>query len=191
MAVGLGVSAVAPELVPLLLGEKWLPAVPLMQWLGIWGALMGAALTIDPLLLATGRSGLLASLKWLQLAVLAPALVYGGLASGVVGIAAAKTLVMIAMLPLLLTWISRAERLPLGRTFSAIGPACGAGIVMYAAVLGVAHLLADVPQWLRLIAEVATGAITYVTVVLGLWYLRGAPAGPEREVLERLRGKRG
>ena len=187
VAAGLGVSAVAPELVPLLLGEKWLPAVPLMQWLGIWGALMGATLALDPLLLATGRSGLLASMKWVQLAVLAPALVYGGLASGVVGVAAAKTLVMLAMLPLFLIWIARAERLPLGQMFAAIAPACGAGIAMYAAVLSVADQLGAQPGWLRLIAEVATGAVTYVGIVLGFWYLRGAPPGPEREVVERLR----
>jgi len=187
VALGLGVSAVAPELVPLLLGKQWLPVVPLMHWLGIWGAFMGVALALDPLLLATGRAALLASFKWLQLAVLAPALVYGGVVAGVIGIAAAKTLVMATMLPLFLLWISRAQGLSVRRMFGAIAPAWGAGLAMYVGVLATAGALQKQQLWLRLIAEVSAGAIVYVAIVLGLWWLRGAPIGPEREVMVRLR----
>lgn len=186
VAAGLGVSAVAPELVPLLLGEQWLAAVPLMQWLGVWGALMGVALAIDPLLLATGRAALLACFKWLQLAVLAPALVYSGLAAGVVGIAAAKTLVMLGMLVLFLLWVARSESLSFKRMLGAIAPAWVAGVGMYWVVLRAAELLHGQALWLRLGAEIATGAFIYLGLVLLMWRMRGAPAGPEREVVERL-----
>jgi O-antigen/teichoic acid export membrane protein len=187
IALGLGVSAVAPQLVPLLLGEQWLAAVPLMQWLGVWGALMGVALAIDPLLLAIGRTRLLASFKWMQLAVLAPALIYGGMAHGVVGVAQAKTLVMAAMLPLFLAFIARTEGLALRPLLGAVAPASIAGAAMYAGVLVIAGVLDGLPLWLRLMTEVAAGAFFYVAIVLLLWSLRGAPSGPERELLERLR----
>ena len=186
VALGLGISAVAPELVPLVLGEQWLMAVPLMQWLGVFGVFMGIALTLDPLLLATGRSRLNATFKWVQLAILVPALIYGGQRWGVEGVAAAKTLVMAAVLPVFLFWTARAEGLRFTRMLGAIGPAAVAGIVMYALVIASAGALHDRSLWLRLAAEVAVGGIVYVAIVTLLWRLRGAPAGPERDVLERL-----
>ncbi len=186
VALGLGISAVAPELVPLVLGQQWLMAVPLMQWLGVFGVFMGIALTLDPLLLATGRSRLNATFKWLQLLILVPALIYGGQRWGVEGVAAAKTIVMAAVLPVFLYWTSRAEGLSFARILGAIAPAALAGVVMYILVLASARALEDQALWLRLGAEVAVGGVVYVAVVTILWRLRGSPAGPERDVLERL-----
>lgn len=188
VALGLGVSSVAPELVPLVLGTQWLAAVPLMQWLGIWGALMGIALTLDPLLLATGRASLLARFKWIQLAVLVPALIAGGAIADVVGIAAAKTLVMATMLPVLLFWTARAATIAGRHVAGTIAPAFCAGIAMYACVLVVQGALLEQALWLRLGAKAAVGAIVYIAVIFGLWRVRGAPAGPERDVLERISG---
>ncbi len=186
VALGLGVSAVAPHLVPLVLGAQWLDAIPLMQWLGVWGALMGMALALDPLLLATGRGALLASFKWIQLVVLAPALVYGGMVGGVVGVAAAKTLVMAATLPVFLFWAARAQALGARRVAGAVAPAALAGVVMYGAVLATADASTALPMWLRLLAEVGVGAIVYIAAVLAVWRVRGTPAGPERDVIEKL-----
>jgi hypothetical protein len=58
---------------------------------------------------------------------------------------------------------------------------------MYAGVLAIAGALHALPLLIRLIAEVAAGAFVYVAIVMVLWMLRGAPSGPERELLERLR----
>lgn len=185
IALGLGISAVAPELVPLVLGAQWLASVPLMQWLGVWGALMGVALALDPLLLATGRASLLARIKWTQLVVLAPALVYAGHVAGIVGIAAAKTLVMAVTMPLFFFWAMRGEGLVLRRALAAIAPALVAGVIMYACVLWSARALAPHALWLRLLCEVSIGAVVYPGLVLAFWRLRGAPAGPEREIVER------
>jgi O-antigen/teichoic acid export membrane protein len=187
VALGLGVSAVAPELVPLVLGSQWLDAIPLMQWLGVWGALMGMALTLDPLLLATGRASLLSAFKWIQLMVLVPALIWGGMMAGVVGIAAAKTLVMAAVLPVFLFWAARVEGIGAWRVAGAVTPAAIAGLAMYGGVLAIADVLDGQELWLRLVAEVAIGAVVYPVVVLLIWRLRGAPAGPERDVVDRIR----
>jgi O-antigen/teichoic acid export membrane protein len=184
-AFGLGVSSVAPDLVPVILGEQWLAAVPLMQLLGIWGVVMGMALTLDPLLLASGRAWLLARFKWLQLIVLAPSLVIGGKMAGVVGIAAAKTIVMAVMLPLFLFWAARAEGISARRVLGAISTPLLAGAAMYAAVIGAADLLAAQPAWLRLASEIITGATVYLATSALTWWLRGRPPGPESAVLAR------
>lgn len=186
VALGFGVSAVAPELVPAVLGGQWLAAIPLMQLLGVCGVVFGLVLTLDPFLLAIGRASLSARFKWLQLAILAPSLVIGGKTAGVVGIAAAKTLVSTVMLPLFLYWAGRAESISLKRIFFAIAPALLAGGAMYAAVRGCAGALADQHLWIRLLLEVTVGALVYVGTSTLLWWMRGRPAGPESALVARV-----
>jgi len=186
VALGLGISSVSAELVPLVLGDQWLAAIPLMQWLGVCGVFMGLSLTLDPLLQASGRATVSAAFKWLQLAILAPALFYAAHHYGAVGIAAAKTIVMGSLMPLFLIWTARVETIAVKRVLGAVAPAAVAGVVMYVAVMATSQALQGQALWLKLIAEVGVGGIVYVGVVTAIWGLRGAPAGPEREVLMRL-----
>lgn len=53
-----GMAFIAPEIVPLAFGEKWLPAVPIIQIIAVYGALRIARTFIHPLMLAKDRSGL-------------------------------------------------------------------------------------------------------------------------------------
>lgn len=184
MALGLGVASIAAELVPVVLGSRWLSIIPLMEWLGFCGVMLGLVATFDTLLLACGHALLSAKFKWLQLLVLAPALWLAGEAYGAVGIAIAKTAVMTAMMPVLFVWATRTVGLPLRRLVDAVWPALLAGAAMFLAVRAVAGAL-QMPQWLLLGLEIGVGAVVFVSVSLLLWLLRGRPAGPEREALER------
>jgi PST family polysaccharide transporter len=53
----IGLAAVAPELVPVLFGAKWVLAVPLVQILGFYGATRVLLSFMHPLMLAKGRVG--------------------------------------------------------------------------------------------------------------------------------------
>jgi O-antigen/teichoic acid export membrane protein len=53
-----GLIAIAPSLVPLLFGVKWLAAVPLLQVLAAYGAARSALGFMHPLMLSKGRAGL-------------------------------------------------------------------------------------------------------------------------------------
>jgi O-antigen/teichoic acid export membrane protein len=53
-----GMMAVAPVALPLALGEKWTPAVPIVQWLSMVSVLRAADIPRAALVLATGRAGL-------------------------------------------------------------------------------------------------------------------------------------
>jgi PST family polysaccharide transporter len=53
----IGLAAVAPELVPVLFGAKWIVAVPLVQILGFYGATRVLLSFMHPLMLAKGRVG--------------------------------------------------------------------------------------------------------------------------------------
>lgn len=52
-----GVAAVAPELVPLLYGQKWMAAVPLLQVLALYGAILTALSFTFPAMVAKGKTG--------------------------------------------------------------------------------------------------------------------------------------
>jgi O-antigen/teichoic acid export membrane protein len=53
-----GIIAIAPDLVPWLFGSKWASAIPILQILGVYGALRSALAFVHPLMLSKGRAGL-------------------------------------------------------------------------------------------------------------------------------------
>jgi PST family polysaccharide transporter len=53
-----GIAVIAPELVPVLFGPRWVAAVPLLQVLSIYGAVRVILTFMHPLMLAKGRAGL-------------------------------------------------------------------------------------------------------------------------------------
>jgi lipopolysaccharide exporter len=184
--LGMGLSAVAPNLVPLVLGEKWLAAIPLIEFLGISGIAIGLAMTVEPLLVASGRVRIFAWFQWLQLLLLAPAIVYAGKEVGVVAVAAAKAVILGLSIPIWFYVVSRVEAIPARRLLAAIMPAVLAGIAMYAAVRALSY--ASMPfEILMLISQLLLGAGVYLIVVWAIWKARGNPDGAERQALDRLR----
>ncbi len=184
--LGMGLSAVAPNLVPLVLGEKWVAAIPLIEYLGISGIAMALAMTVEPLLVATGRVRIFAWFQWMQLLLLAPALIYAGKVLGVVGVAAAKTAILTLSIPLWFYVVSRVEVISARRLMGAMLPAVLAGTVMHVGV----RALARVPlpsEVLILVCQLLAGAGIYFAVTWSIWKARGYPDGAERKALERMR----
>lgn len=56
--IGIGLSAIAPELVPILYGEQWLPMIPILSLLGISAALRGSTAISSPLFNSRNQVGL-------------------------------------------------------------------------------------------------------------------------------------
>lgn len=80
----------APEIVRLLLGEKWEASIPLLQVFAIWALLRSTGNPVGSLLMARGRADL--SFKWNMawLLIMPPAIWYGS-QYGVMGMAVAMT----------------------------------------------------------------------------------------------------
>ena len=62
-----GILVVAPEFVNIVLGEKWLPAIPALQVLCIFGLLRSIAATCGPIFQATGNPKILRDFAFLKL----------------------------------------------------------------------------------------------------------------------------
>ncbi|MFC6669718.1 MOP flippase family protein [Marinobacterium aestuariivivens] len=81
-----GIAFFAPELILIMLGDKWLSAVDLLRLLAVWGYLRSIGNLVGSLLLGLGRADL--SLKWnLGLLCVVPPVLWAGSQFGSLGLA--------------------------------------------------------------------------------------------------------
>jgi len=96
MPIGMGILAVAPDFIRVVLGERWQAIAPIMQVLSIMGVAKALEGTTSALLMAVGRPGLLMGFSSLQLALLGVTLYPLTLHWGITGAALAVTLTALA-----------------------------------------------------------------------------------------------
>lgn len=89
----------APEIVLLVLGDKWQSVIPLMRIFAIWALLRSIINPVGALLIARGRADL--SFKWnMILVVIMPPVIWLGSLFGILGMAIAMTgLILAAYIP--------------------------------------------------------------------------------------------
>lgn len=186
-----GVALVANDAIPILLGEKWRVAVPVTQILAFAGVATALGHSGGYLLTALGRMKTLSLIVWGRVVLLLVLLLAVFADAGIEGAATASLLASIAALAMMQSVANRV--LPgfggwamLRQTWRPLVAASA----MAAAVLGVAHLLADGAPLARLLAEVATGAGAYSLGVLLLWRASGSPPGAETYILEKFNRRR-
>lgn len=74
MPIGFGIFAIAPEFVRVVLGERWQGIALIMQALSVMGIAKALEGTMNSLMMAVGRPGIVTGLSALQLTILAAAL---------------------------------------------------------------------------------------------------------------------
>jgi PST family polysaccharide transporter len=161
-----GTAAVAPLLVPVVLGEKWHAAVPLLIALGPAGALRSITANTGSLMLAQGRS----RATFLSSAAFAAIVVTGfvvGIRWGLQGMCVTYTAVVVAVTPAL-CWVAfRDLDLRVRDYFRALGPLTLITLVMVAAVVGTGFTVPQtLPAAVRLAAQVLVGAAVYVGLLV-------------------------
>jgi lipopolysaccharide exporter len=185
--MGLGMAVVAEDFVRVVLGAKWLQAIPLMPWLGVYGALYGVAHTLDIFMLATGRERLTALMTAGNALATIPVLLLAGQVSGIIGIAAGKAALAFVFVLALAYATTRRPPLTLGTLWSALWPTLTAALTMAAAVKALQAALPVGKPVYGLLRDVGAGAMVYISTTAVLWWLRGQPDGIEREGLRRVR----
>ena len=158
------VAVFAPEIVLLLLGQKWSDSIPLLRVLAIWGLLRSFGSPVGVLLLGLGRVSL--SVKWnASLFLIVPPVVWIGSQWGAIGMAWAMAGFMaIGFVP---AWVILVQ------------PTCGAGLWEYAKAVLMPTFCAGaagVAGWMaaelmnaaviRLVIGLSVGFITYIGLSL-------------------------
>ena len=182
LPIGAGVSAVAPDLVQVLLGDQWDLAVPLVQYLALGGAVYAISHTMfNQILVAVGRERAAAVLAWVRLAVTVPLLLTGLAWNGAVGVAMATIAAPLIYLPLTYLETRRAVDLPVVTLLGLLWRPLVAAAVMYAAI----HVVVPAgPAALRLLADIGIGVVTFMATTALLWWLSGRPAGAETGLID-------
>jgi lipopolysaccharide exporter len=177
-AIGIGLTA--EFFVPLLLGPKWVDAVPLIEILVISGGLRSLSGHVRPVYLALNRPDLGAYGSIGRAVVYLPALVFALLYYGIEGAAVAHAAGHVAVLLSSLYLMHRLLAVTLGDVSTACWrPLVGCTLMIVA--LCVIKWFAPIGgsgnwDYLALLAlSVAAGVITYGGSVLLLWRLSGRP----------------
>ncbi len=115
-------AAAAPQLVVVLFGEQWWPAVPIVQVLAVTGAVQTIYSTNTPLILGLGRADLNLRLAWLT-TMLTTVGIVAGLPFGPLEVAIGYSAATALLVPL--NWVIRRQLLgvPLGSQATALLPA--------------------------------------------------------------------
>jgi O-antigen/teichoic acid export membrane protein len=158
------VAAAAPQLVPMIFGSQWGPAIPIVQVLAIAGAMQAIYKpSTTPLVLGVGRPRLVLRYAWVTTIVATVGIVVG-LPFGPFGVAIGYSAATGLLLPV--EWLIRRHILGMTvrRQVASLIPACHVAIWVTAAYLVVAILIPS-HQLVVLAVGVLLAALTGATVL--------------------------
>lgn len=186
----LGLSLLADPVVRLLLGGKWLAAIPLLHWLALTSVPMMIVAPFAGFAMAEGRTDILFRQKLIEASVKIPAVALAALLAGIDGVIAVRlgTSVALAILTMVLIrqigGVSLADQLKgVARPFAS----AGAMSLVIAALVPTLEAIASGPLLaVALGATVVAGAIVYGVSGAILWRVAGRPDCIEAQILARL-----
>jgi O-antigen/teichoic acid export membrane protein len=179
-----GLALVAPELVAMMLGDKWLLAVPLVQIFAL-AYLAEAMLSSATFLMITlDQVRTLALFAWFQVgafAVLAFFAFPGALALQIAWL----RLLLSAISGVVFVWLLLRvfARLHWNELIRGVLRPLTAACAMSAGLLLASSLWAPLTLAFALLLKVLLGAVLYTSAVATLWYAAGTPTGPESYLL--------
>ncbi len=190
LPVGFGFALLAEPLVLATVGEKWLPAVFVIQVLSGLMAAQTLTSSVEPLTMAMGETRLMFNRNLIGLAIRLPMVLIGlatggliGFVYGRLGSAIIGTVINMAMIRRLLD-LSIARQLQVNlRSVAAVAIMCAAVVLAPLVVPGRA-VVGPIGEMAVLII---LGGMTYLGSLFGLWLATGRPEGPESELVQLCR----
>lgn len=179
-----GLSMTATELVPLLMGQKWLEAIPLLQWLALYAGLRAIYGSVGNLAIAQGLMKPLALITWLELATLVAGALIGGHFGGLQGVAVGKVCVAVFFGVCYYHFASRLSGIRISETLSTLVRPLLATVIMVGGILLVQSFFLIESILVVLFIKVVIGAAVYGSALSLLWRAAGRPSGAESELLQ-------
>jgi len=193
MPLIVGLAAVAPMVVAVLLGPQWQEVGPLISLLAFHGLVDVFLRTAAAAVLASGRPVVYVKIYALQVCVLLPLSFWLTREYGVQGAVVATVGTALVLLPLNATLVARALGVTARQLLAAVWRPLVAAAIMYGVTVlaqppvDAAALTAG--RGLMLLAIfVPLGAATYIAAELAIWLGCGRPAGAEATLLAQAAG---
>ena len=199
LPVGIGSALIAQPLVLVGMGEKWLPAVAVIQVLSCIFALQTLSSPVHPLAMAKGQTKLLFHRDLLSLIIRVPIIVAGMILGGLPGIiygravtGAISIIINMHLVRRLIGTKIREQIFISGRSLVAVVfMAIGVTVFKYGFDSWGVSLGYEAKDTFFLISKIGAtilvGASSYVTGHYVLWRLMKRPQGPETEVVNALK----
>jgi O-antigen/teichoic acid export membrane protein len=187
---GAGIFAVAPYLVPVVLGPKWLTGIPVMEVLSINSAILVFHGTIVTALIATGNPFKATRTNALFVVIMLAGMAFLTGKFGPLGAAYAVFIACVISTPVYLWQLRDTAGVRLSDFARVVLRPTLASAAMIAAIrFATPAYLTDMTALragLTLALDVAGGGAVYAISLFILWALMGRPAGAENQVLSRL-----
>lgn len=188
MPAGTGLAVVSPEMVLVLLGDKWVAAIPFVQIMGAINIVIAISTSGGYVLLALGRAKITALNAWLQVLMFAAIAALVIPKGGAMAIALLRLAVAVCGLFAFFYLIKR--ELPSLRVLEILNsvwrPSVASALMVI--VLLTFPGLDTLSALAQLILRVSIGAIVFCASLLLLWRCSGCPDGAENYLLKNLKG---
>jgi O-antigen/teichoic acid export membrane protein len=185
LATGVGLSSISNDFVLLVLGEKWIEAIPLIQILAIFGVAAALSSSMELLLLVSNRGDLSTIESWVQLAVLVPVVWFTAHTYGIYEVALSRTIIAGIFVFFMIYLLTLATPVSFMSVIGVIWRPILASIIMFFMVRlchqdNLNYIL------LRLLMDITIGAISYLASLYVLWIMTGRADGMEQYVISKI-----
>lgn len=175
----LGFYSIATPFVHVVLGDKWLPTVPVLQIIAISGLISSLQSPPQYVFYALNQPRLFTFISIAKAVIIVPLIYFMTLSNGIIGAALSIAITNTILLPANTYLLQRLINIQLKELLSALWRPMTASTVMLSAlhlifVHGVGIYVSKQPV-LLLIAMVAIGAFIYTIALQILWWLSGRP----------------
>lgn len=187
---GVLMAILAKPLILLALGEKWLPAVPIIQVLSATMGLQTLASVAHPLAMATGNTRLLFSRSLQGISYRLPLMIAALWLYGLPGFLVMKVFMCLMAIALDMWIVKRVSEIGYFRQLSAnlrtLAAALSMAIVAYFSWPPLDFGQSILQLLGTIVAVGGLSILTYAMVLFGLWYINGKPVGPEADMLHAI-----
>lgn len=192
LPAGIGLALIARPMVSLFMGERWLPAVFLIQALASVFAIQTLGTLSQPLAMAAGETKLLFKRDFQSFLLRIPFLIVGLITDGLRGVIIARICTGIIVIIFHMQVVRKITDLSLWSQLRVNVRSICSATAMVVAVLAASPLLKGygdgrMGQFIELALTMLLGGCTYVAVHFAIWTGRGYPDGPERELVNVLK----
>lgn len=160
-----GVIAVAPDLVPVVFGPNWTPAVDVLRILCALMAVQSVLTTSGTVLMAFGRTDLIFRITLVTMPSIAVALWFGA-QHGIVGGAISYAAINVLSFMITTKLACRQFSIAVWRFYAMLIPWAFCSVLMGLGVDALANRLHDIEAWIRLSLCIGAGIVIYSLLLL-------------------------
>jgi lipopolysaccharide exporter len=181
---GVGIAATADWFVPLLFGQQWIEAIPLVSILAFYGILATVKTNGQYIYLALGKPHLATYLGTVELCLLISMLPVLTIRYGAIGAAYAYLASQTVFVPISFAVLFKVLGIAASRLLSVLWRPVVSATLMFATVRFVTPTLVpqpldDATNLIRCLAAILTGVVAYTSCLYALWTVSARPMGAE------------